>query len=1161
MKQRKLLSALLLTFAGLMGWLVLLPGCGGSATIHTPDPASQPVPGAQRLSSGAFTVDVLPETFIGGGRAGSLGLTHYTESGTTVVELATQGAQALKGVFVELHYNARRFHPLNVDPAVALAQSPELLRLDVLQDPGVVSSGQVIAAYEGSPGVDGDRLLLRLRFADGPAPLVRKASTPPGSPLSKAELFYSAADGLYWYFTNGGDYNQDGQVAIGDLAPLGQKFGQVSPGVPGSLFPVDDWRDLIDGSRDGAVNLADLTPIGANWSNVALGYRVFSSTSMADYPASNTGPNGGGATQVGELLLADATGAAGERKRFALPLPAPDPAAYYWVRPFDDSGPGTPSDAKQPGQLDTEPPYWVDQLYTGIQAAIGKDGKVRVMYGAAEDLLSPPVDYTIYYQQGSTVDFATAQTVSVTDLSQVVDVTGLNNGQQYAFAVRAKDRAVTPNEEQNTAVLTATPTPYVDMPTLISADVVFPDPMRIPDGQTTTVTNGAHITCNNDLLIDGTLTAYDEDINLDVLGDLTLNGHIILDGADTSVPDGTEGHNINIVAQSNMDLNDTGSISPKGNLQIVDDPADQQTSQEIANDTATDQNPELYPFNLMPDDGSHGASRVVDVTRRASATQYYGPAPWTWNVTGNWGQVPTPPQGVTRIVLRVYQRNGNTVFHDWNITGPKGRKGRDDVGCTATGKPGQDGFNLRVHCANRMTFNNVTINLCDGGDGGDATAGPCCDAVAVGGKGGQPGKFRFTAGAEIRILGTFNLNPGQGGNGGLATATGKDGDPGCPGMPGCNATATGGAGADTFFGIWVRGAVNGIGNTTLGPAHGGDGGNAIATGGAGGETTCACADGAAGGAATANGGKGGNANFGALAGATGGGAVGGNGGDATANGGPGSNGTDCFKAQAGNGGAGGSADATGGAGGTATGNGPLTDGSQGAASANGGNGGNGGNGCPPGAGGAGGPATADGTPSAPVPGANGADGVEWPVGCHLWLLIVPDALVPDTATPGPIPDGFAGVADVLRTDTMAYVGKIPFHWMDPDGGHLSWVRGDTNQIVLTINNQIGTQDVGLTFDLSNATFDLSPLQLSGARLGIRWAQGPVSGIGTQETRDGGWGLVGSAPITLVPPIAVGPPELQDYHPDPPSSFFDIFYYINIAPASIVYLDGIYLDDP
>jgi len=63
-----------------------------------------------------------------------------------------------------------------------------------------------------------------------------------------------------------------------------------------------------------------------------------------------------------------------------------------------------------------------------------------------------------------------------------------------------------------------------------------------PSGQTTQFTNGAQVICHNDVVIDGVLSAFDEDINLVVEGDLTLNGQILLDGADADLPDGTEGH-------------------------------------------------------------------------------------------------------------------------------------------------------------------------------------------------------------------------------------------------------------------------------------------------------------------------------------------------------------------------------------------------------------------------------------------------------------------------------------------------------------------------------------------------------------------------------------------------------------------------------------------
>jgi hypothetical protein len=1137
----------------------LSQGCGGRAASGLPSLDAGGAAGQLKAASGGFSALVLPESFVDGGRIGRLQLTSRETPHGVDVELSAYGAEQLKALLVELHYDAKRFHPETMDTQVALAPAADLLRLDMLDEPGVVYSGQVIAAYEQHPGVSGDGLFLRMRFGRGPAQPSHRVSDPPVSPLSAAQLFYTASDGLSWYFTSVGDNNQDGVVSLPDLTPLGQKFGMVSPGGAGTLFPVDDWRDLIDGSRDGAINIADLAGIGINWARHVLGYRVYSSLSMSDYPAANDAQNGPGANLVAEKLLSEATGAVGERKHFTHALPAPDPALYFWVRPYDEAGEGTPSAAKQPGELDTEPPVWIDPAHVALQDAIAKDGKVRLFWGEAQDALSPPVDYTVYYSEGDTVDFGTASTAEITDQTQVFDVTGLNNGVQYAFAVRAKDRAATPNEEQNTTTISATPQPSTDLPAAIVADMEFDGPVDIPTGQTTTVTNGAHITCLNDLVIDGTLTAYDEDINLTVYGDLTLNGHIILDGPDDPLPDGTEGHSINIVALSNMSLNDTGTISPKGNLQIVDDPADQQTPQEVINDTDNDQNPELYPFNFMPEGAGKGASRVVNVTRRTSGTQYYGPFPWRWFVSGNWGQVPTPPPGVTRIVLRVFQRNGQIQFQDFSITGPKGRKGADGSGCTAVGKPGQQGFHLRINCDHRLTFNNVTIDLCDGGDGGDAVTPACCDAVATGGNGGQPGTFRFTAGSEIRVLGTFNLNPGKGGNGGLASATGKEGDPGCPGDPGCNGTATGGNGADVSFGISVRGNVTGIGNVALGPARGGDGGDASAVGGKGGATTCPCMDGAPGGFASATGGKGGNATFTSLAGATGGGATGGNGGAAQATGGDGSDGTDCFKAPAGNGGDGGAADATGGDPGTASGNGPLTDGNQGAADATGGNGGDGGDGCPPGGGGAGGAATAVGNPANQTVGFPGFAGVENPPGCQLLLVIPMDALVPDPLVPGPIPDGFTSTAPVLRQDTMQQVGAMQFMWTDPSGSALFWYRGASAQVVLGMHNS-GTDPVYLTFLLGDGMWDIDPALMTGARLGLRWSEmmGPGD-IGFQQTLDAGMNVVGSAALPKVPSLPPSsPPQDADYQP---TSFFDVYYRIEVEPTATVEIETICIIDP
>jgi len=140
--------------------------------------------------------------------------------------------RALKGLFVELHYDPQRFHPHAVDTSVAVLDSAELLRLEMLDDPGMVSSGQIIAAYETSPGVGWRCMLLRVQFDPGPAALIRNASTPPATALSKAQLFYTAADGLFWHFSSAGITVRTARWPLATWRRLGLKFGQVSAGGP-----------------------------------------------------------------------------------------------------------------------------------------------------------------------------------------------------------------------------------------------------------------------------------------------------------------------------------------------------------------------------------------------------------------------------------------------------------------------------------------------------------------------------------------------------------------------------------------------------------------------------------------------------------------------------------------------------------------------------------------------------------------------------------------------------------------------------------------------------------------------------------------------------------------------------------------------------------------
>lgn len=195
------------------------------------------------------------------------------------------------------------------------------------------------------------------------AAATKTTSSPPVTGGSRAVLTLDMSGGgngmLKWGLYLHGDYNQDGVVGLADLAPLGQRFGEVSPGGLGSRFPADSSGAVLDGSWDGSINLADVTPIGQNWGRIVAGYRVYRSHDPADVPQVAADANGAGAELVADVPLADAIVAAGMRKRFELAL-AEDPTDWlFWVRPYDGANEGTPSNSVPPTGADNLPPIAV----------------------------------------------------------------------------------------------------------------------------------------------------------------------------------------------------------------------------------------------------------------------------------------------------------------------------------------------------------------------------------------------------------------------------------------------------------------------------------------------------------------------------------------------------------------------------------------------------------------------------------------------------------------------------------------------------------------------------------------------------------------------------------------------------------------------------------
>lgn len=158
----------------------------------------------------------------------------------------------------------------------------------------------------------------------------RWASAPPAGELnavSDLALVGSEALGyqLQWTYVNVGDYDQNGEVGVSDLTPIGLNFGA------GEGDPY--WEDarVADGDANGQINVSDITPVGQHFLNQMTGYEVFSSADIGDYPASPDDANGPGATLLGTVDLD--TGSPDRQGRLRLSFDLSETGQSYWVRP------------------------------------------------------------------------------------------------------------------------------------------------------------------------------------------------------------------------------------------------------------------------------------------------------------------------------------------------------------------------------------------------------------------------------------------------------------------------------------------------------------------------------------------------------------------------------------------------------------------------------------------------------------------------------------------------------------------------------------------------------------------------------------------------------------------------------------------------------------
>ncbi len=355
------LGLALLTITGFVGLSVSCSGDTSARALtvgHDGLPAVAQAPSAGVITAGAklaarqgdFALYILPESAQLAQQAGRISLSVAEQDGEIVVTANVNGAVDLRGICAELAYPRARYSPVTARCGALLGSAEEQVSLCVTDTPGVAALGAVLKNYPQRTGMSGAGELAQVRFARHAYAGARRVSRAPTADEAKARLIIDCSQQhAQWEHLLPGDYDQNGQVGLGDLAPLAMNWNSAAPtemyAFPDPRAKLFQWNALsmVDGNHDGIINLGDLAFLGMQWGQAARAYNIYSSLDpAADMPGANDGPDKAPALASASITSA-LTDAATGRRYFSVALSAPEVNRAYWVRATDLATLGTPS--------------------------------------------------------------------------------------------------------------------------------------------------------------------------------------------------------------------------------------------------------------------------------------------------------------------------------------------------------------------------------------------------------------------------------------------------------------------------------------------------------------------------------------------------------------------------------------------------------------------------------------------------------------------------------------------------------------------------------------------------------------------------------------------------------------------------------------------------
>jgi len=216
-----------------------------------------------------------------------------------------------------------------------------------------VSLDEALAKLDALPTPDGvdptlfaelkDALREALTTKNQQLTTARFASAPPTGAANRVDdLTISDIGGgsyaLTWHYKNLGDYDQDGTVALEDIYPLAEHYGELY-----ELADTSCIQAVIDGSGNGVVDIADITAIAINFDVECAGYDV----EQAD-------TSDGLFTDTDPVSLSSATGEG--RKKFSVSRAL---TVGRWIRVVPADGDAMKGIAGSPAQVVRQGVEWL----------------------------------------------------------------------------------------------------------------------------------------------------------------------------------------------------------------------------------------------------------------------------------------------------------------------------------------------------------------------------------------------------------------------------------------------------------------------------------------------------------------------------------------------------------------------------------------------------------------------------------------------------------------------------------------------------------------------------------------------------------------------------------------------------------------------------------